>query len=186
MDFVAKFDRGLPYRAFLEHHGTEEQRRRWETVREQVQLTEAQKGLLRSFAREMHVLVLAGAWCGDCVNECPIFDRIASENDRIQIRYFDRDEHPDLADGLSICGGKRVPVVVFLSEDGYECGRYGDRTLSRYRQLVGKLTGAACPSGLVAPERTDLESVVQEWLNEFERIQHMLRTSSRLRQIHGD
>jgi len=38
----------------------------------------------------------------------------------------------------------------------------------------------------VAPDKTLLENVTQDWVNEFERIQLMLRTSARLRQLHND
>src|SRR5690606_9435480 len=141
---------------------------------------------LQSFRRRMNVLVVAGAWCGDCVNQCPIFDRFAAENENIHIRYFDRDEHPDLAEELSMCGGNRVPAVQFLSEDGQPCGRYGDRTLAKHREIATSQTGAACPTGIVPPEGELLYAVIGEWLNEFERIQLMLRTSTRLRQRHGD
>ena len=34
--------------------------------------------------------------------------------------------------------------------------------------------------------RTLLEQAPDEWLNEFERMQLMMRTSGRLRQVHGD
>jgi len=132
------------------------------------------------------VLCLAGAWCGDCVNQCPIFDRFAAVSPRIELRFFDRDAHPELAAELRICGGARVPVLVFLSEDGQEVARYGDRTLSKYRQLVGQLAGASCPTGLVLPEQDLLDAVTGDWLNEFERAQWILRTSARLRQLHGD
>ena len=58
--------------------------------------------------------------------------------------------------------------------------------MARYRQMAAEQLGAACPTGLVPPGTEILASVVQEWLNEFERIQLMLRTSGRLRQLHGD
>ncbi len=186
MDFAAKFEDGLAYNDFLEKYGTDEHRRRWEGVHTEVALTDDQKTLLASFVREMKVLVVAGAWCGDCVNQCPIWDYFTAASDKIDVRYFDRDDNQDLADELSICGGHRVPSLLFLSEDGFVCGRYGDRTLSKYRNMAAGQTGAACPTGLVAPEQTLLQSVTQEWLNEFERIQLMLRTSGRLRQLHGD
>ena len=32
-----------------------------------------------------------------------------------------------------------MPVLVFLSEDGHEVARYGDRTLAKYRALVSQL-----------------------------------------------
>jgi hypothetical protein len=134
----------------------------------------------------MKVLVMAGAWCGDCVNQCPIFEHFAAATDRIRLRFLDRDAHPDLAELLQTCGAARVPAVLFLSEDDQVCGRYGDRTLAKYRQMAANLGGAACPSGINAPGDTLLAQVTQEWLDEFERIQLMLRTSARLREKHGD
>jgi hypothetical protein len=186
VDFAAKLPLGLSYREFLEQHGAEEHRRRWAAVHAAVKLTEPQRALLASFTREMPVLCLAGAWCGDCVNQCPIFDHFAQASDRIQMRYFDRDAHPDLTAELAICGGKRVPVVVFLSEDGHEVCRFGDRTLSKYRELVVDQTGTACPTGIVPPEGALLTAVTQDWLDIFERAQWILRTSARLRSKHGD
>ena len=186
MDYSARFDSGLSYADFLNQHGNEQQRGRWAAFHAQVKLTPAQTALLAGFTRQMKVLCLAGAWCGDCVNQCPIFDHFAQACDRIAIRYFDRDANPDLAAVLSICGGARVPVLVFLSEDGKQVGWYGDRTLAKYRHLAGELTGAACPTGIGSPEAALLNAVVQDWLNEFERVQLILRTSARLRQLHGD
>lgn len=185
MNFAAHFNQGLGYADFLAKYATPEQLRRWSDFRESVALTPEQKSLLASFTREMKVLVMAGAWCGDCVNQCPIYDRFAEQNARIQIRYFDRDDNPELMQALQTCGGSRVPCVLFLSEDGHVCGRYGDRTLSKYRAVVATASGAACPTGLASPQSLT-SAVVQDWLDEFERIQWMLRTSSRLRQLHGD
>ncbi len=183
MDYAAKFAEGLTYNDFLERYANADQKSRWAGVFESVKLSAAQTELLQSFVREMKVLVTAGAWCGDCVNQCPIFEHFAQANEKIQVRFFDRDEHAELSQDLSICGAPRVPSVLFLSEDNHVCGRYGDRTLSKYRQMASTLTGAACPSG---HGDTLLESVTQEWLDEFERIQWMLRTSGRLRELHGD
>ena len=185
MNFAEAFDDALPYESFLKRYGTAEQQRRWNDFHNSVGLTPEQTALLESFTREMKVLVLAGAWCGDCVNQCPIFEHFSNANPCIQVRYADRDDAGELAAALTTCGGARVPAVVFLSEDGHFCGRYGDRTLSRYRSLVQGMAGASCPTGLNTHD--DLTgAVVQDWLNEFERIQWMLRTSSRLRKLHQD
>ena len=169
MDFANKFSSGLTYQEFLETHGTEQQQGRWASIHDQVQLSADQSSLLEGFVREMKVLVVAGAWCGDCVNQCPIFDHFSLKNPLIHIRYFDRDEHSDLATELSTCGGQRVPSVLFLSEDDQVCGRYGDRTLSRYREMAATQLGAACPTGIGGVEQKMLDSVTQEWLNEFEK-----------------
>lgn len=185
MNYAAAFDSALPYDDFLAKYGTPEQVRRWNEFGQSVTLTAAQQELLKSFTREMKVLVLAGTWCGDCVNQCPIFEKFAAANPLIQLRFADRDDSPELALALSTCGGARVPCVVFLSEDGHFCGRYGDRTLSKYRSIVQTLTGVSCPTGLNTDHDLTAD-VVQDWLNEFERIQWMLRTSGRLRQLHQD
>lgn len=185
MNYLEQFEQGLSYSAFLDRFANPEQRRRWEDFHRSVALTAEQTALLSGFVREMKVLVIAGAWCGDCVNQCPIFDHFAAATDRIQLAFFDRDASPELSQANPTCGGARVPTVLFVSEDGHLCGRYGDRTLSKYRDMVATLSGAACPTGL--PVESSLTGrVVQDWLNEFERIQLMLRTSARLRQLHGD
>lgn len=185
MNYAATFETGLPYQEFLQKYGTPEQQRRWSDFHASISLTEAQKQLLGRFTREMKVLVMAGAWCGDCVNQCPMFEHFAAVSPKIQIRYVDRDADPELAKALATCGGARVPAVVFLSEDGQFCGRYGDKTLAKYRDAVNKLEGASCPTGLGADAELTA-AVLQDWLDEFERIQWMLRTSTRLRQLHGD
>jgi thiol-disulfide isomerase/thioredoxin len=191
MDFLAKFASGLTYHEFLAKYGSEEHRRRWDDFHGRVSLTSEQRSPLGSFTRNMPVMCLAGAWCGDCVNQCPIFEHFAAAAPGVDLRFFDRDADGDLAELLQMCGGKRVPMVLFLSEDGFEVGRYGDRTLSKYRQVVASLAasstiGASCSTGIVAPASELTAAVTQDWLNEFERAQWVLRTSSRLRQKHGD
>ena len=185
MDVAAIFQSALPYDQFLDRYASGEQRRRWEEFQRTVTLSTEQQSLLQSFSREMRVLVMAGTWCGDCVNQCPIFERFAQHNPRIQVRFADRDDSPVLAAELTTCGAPRVPAVLFLSEDNHVCGRAGDRTLAKYRSMTRQLGGAACPTGLL-PDDDLTQAVVQDWLNEFERIQWMVRTSPRLRERHGD
>ncbi len=186
MNLFEKFQLGLPYSDFLARYATDEQKKRWRQVHDQIQLTDAQRQLLASFQREMNVLCLAGAWCGDCINQCPAFHHFASVAPVIHLRFLDRDDHADVQRELQINGGDRVPVLVFFSEDGFEVARYGERTLSKYRQLMRDQAGPSCPTGLVIPGDSLLSQVTQDWLNEFERVQWLLRLSPRLRQKHGD
>jgi hypothetical protein len=181
-----KYSLGLKYTDFLSKHGTDVHRSRWKQLHEQVTLTAAQKALLQSFKRTMPALCLAGAWCGDCVNQCPIFEHFAAATPTIQIRYLDRDEHADVQQALQVCGGNRVPVVVFFSEDGFEAARCGDRTLAKYRAMMQDQAGPTCPTGITLGTDPLLAQVTQDWLEEFERVQWMLRLSSRLRKLHND
>ena len=52
--------------------------------------------------------------------------------------------------------------------------------------LARKQLGAACPISLGAPDQDELLATLQDWLDEFERVQLMLRLSARLRKLHGD
>jgi hypothetical protein len=188
MDFAAVFQSGLPYQEFLAKYGTDEHRRRWGEVHVRVVLSPEQRELLSGFKRQIKLLVMAGAWCGDCVQQCPIFEHFAAAAPagNIVTRYVDRDADAGLQAELAICGAARVPSVLFLNEDDQPIGRYGDRTLSKYRQMAADQLGPSCPTGIVPPKQSLLDAVTQDWLNEFERLQLMVRTSPRLRQKHND
>ena len=186
MDWSNVFAEALPYAEFLDRHATPAQRARWDAMHAQTATTPEQRAMLGGFVRRMPVLCLAGAWCGDCINQCPAFDHFARASPAIELRLLDRDARADVRDALAINGGHRVPVVVFLSEDGFEVARYGERTLSTYRRLAAQQLGASCPTGLVAPDADATAAVLAEWLAEFERAQLILRLSPRLRQKHGD
>jgi hypothetical protein len=180
-----KFAAALPYDRYV-RTGTEEQQRRWQQVYDAARLTPAQAALLGGFVREMKVLVVSGIWCGDCVQQCPLLARVAEGSARIDLRLLDRDQHRDLSQQVRLNGGDRVPAALFLAEDHELCSLEGDRTLNRYRALAARQLGPSCPTGIVAPEQGELAATLQDWLNEFERVQLMLRLSARLRQKHGD
>ncbi len=185
-DWAGKFAAALAYSDYLAT-GTNEQQRRWTGVYDAAKLNDAQRMLIGGFVRQMNVLVISGIWCGDCVQQVPLWARIAEANPaKIGVRIVDRDQHRDLADQLQINRGDRVPVALFLAEDFAFCALAGDRSLNRYRALAARHLGAACPVGIMPPDSGELDATLQDWLNEFERVQLMLRLSSRLRKLHGD
>lgn len=181
-----KFAAALPYDRYV-RTGNDEQQRRWQQVYAAAQLSGVQKQLVAGFVRDMKVLIVSGIWCGDCVQQCPLLQRIAEANpSRIDLRLLDRDEHRDLTDKVHINAGDRVPVALFLAEDHELCSVFGDRTLNRYRALAARHLGPSCPTGILAPAADELAATLQDWLDEFERVQLMLRLSARLRQKHND
>ena len=107
--------------------------------------------------------------------------RFAQECGLIELRFVDRDSDEDLARELMLCGSPRVPQVVYLDEDGNHVGRFGDRTLAKYRQLNAQLRGADGSTGNVGGG-SDFATIIQEWLDQIERIQWLLCTSPRLRE----
>jgi thioredoxin-like negative regulator of GroEL len=182
----SKFEAALSYDRYIAT-GTDEQRARWKPVYDVTKLSAAQKALLETFTREMKILCISGIWCGDCVQQVPLIQRIAEANPtKVQLRILDRDEHKDLSERVKICAGLRVPTLLLLAEDFEFCGIAGDRTLSRYRAIAKRKLGAACATGIGAPEQDEMAATIQDWVDEIERVQLMLRLSPRLREKHGD
>ncbi len=191
----AFFSKAVPYDAYIAHAKPHE-RPGWDSMTARTKLSESQRTLVASFARRINVLTVSGTWCGDCVQQCPIFHRIAqahvvasgAEPDApgIDLRFLERDTNTDLADQIRICGGKRVPTVIFMNEDFDFVSILGDRTLSRYRAIAASSLGPACPMpGAPLPD-DQLAATTQDWVNEFERVALLLRLSAKLRERHGD
>jgi thiol-disulfide isomerase/thioredoxin len=178
-------DSALPYKEFVST-GSDVHRNRWNEWHERVSLSAEQGALLKSFTRTMHVLVLAGMWCGDCARQCPILARIAESCPSMNLQFLDNQSDIELRDELRVHGAARVPAVVVLSEDGFEVARGMDRTLSTYRRKARTELGAACELGAVPPPHDELAADVTEWVAFFERAQLLLRVSPFLRNRHRD
>lgn len=158
----------------------------WRENDARTHLTQEQRNLLGSFIREMKVLVLSGIWCGDCSSQGPMLGAIAAASSMIDLRWLDRDAFPELSSHLSINAGHRVPTALFMAEDFEPVSVMGDRTLTRYRSMAARKLGAACDIPGIAVPEDEYNETLQEWLDEFERVQLLLRLSARLRQKHGD
>lgn len=103
---------------------------------------------------------------------------------QVRLRIIDRAASEELQDELRILGALRVPVVVFLSEDFWEVGRFGDRLLNIYRAKAAREIGRGPNAGVISPKA--LAAEMSEWVDIFERIMIMLRLSPPLRWRHGD
>jgi hypothetical protein len=182
----SKFEAAHPYNAYVAT-GNEAQQQGWRKIYDQTRLTDHQKSLIAGFTRQMKILVSSGVWCGDCVQQTPLLQKIAeASNGTVDLRIVDRDQHADLAEQVQICGGMRVPVAVFMAEDFELVSIFGDRTLTRYRAIAAKQLGAACAiPGAPIPD-DELAGTLQDWLDEVERVHLLLRLSTRLRQHHND
>lgn len=184
----SSFESAASYAAYLDS-SPEEKARRWVEMAAKIpELTEDQKIRLRGHGRILNVVLLSGVWCGDCVRQGPMLDRIArAAGEDVRLRVLDRDVNPKLRDELRILGAMRVPVAVFLSEDFFEVGRFGDRMLATYRKKAATEEGPACPAPYVLPPEKELLADEQsEWVDIFERMLLMLSLAPSLRERHRD
>ncbi|MDG2423690.1 MAG: thioredoxin family protein [Phycisphaerales bacterium] len=180
------FQQALPLEPFINSLDPDQQAT-WHQRCQQLQISEAQQAILDSFTRDMKILCLTGPWCGDCALQGAAIARLEQAcPDRITLRFLPRDESwAELIVSSMINAGTRVPVTWLMAEDFEPCSRVGDRTLSRYRSMARKALGPA--SNVLAPPPEDpVQEVLQEMLDEVERVQWMLRLSPRLREQYGD
>lgn len=167
----------------------------WKAFEARVALSPDQVRTLRASTRRVNILVISGTWCGDCVQQCPILahieracpaDRARLDAPGIDLRFIDRDEHRDFAESFKICGGYRVPTVIFLNEDFDFVALMGDRTLSRYRAIASRQLGPSCPLPGAPVPADEIAATTQDWVNECERVALLLRLSAKLREKHAD
>ena len=106
-------------------------------------------------------------------------------SDEVRMRVIDRDLDPILRDELRIMGAMRVPVVVLLTEDFFEVARFGDLTLTSYREKVVIECGEE-RSASYGPPKDESAAELEVWVAIFERALLMVRTSPFLRRRHND
>jgi hypothetical protein len=176
--------RGLTWPQYLQRHHA--RTANWAAHIQAAKLTAQQSALLATFDRAMNVLVLTGAWCGDCAVQCPMLAVIGAAAPGTDVRFLEQADHADLVGRVRINAGTRVPTVLWTAEDFELCAFMGDRTLARYRSMAARQLGGACPLPTAKVDPEESAHTLQGWLDEFERVQLMLRLSPRLRQEHGD
>lgn len=179
-----KFESALSYSDYMATDA--DKAANWQTIYDQTQLTETQQTLIKGFTRKVNVLCVSGIWCGDCAQQGPLFQRIAEANPLINLRWLDRDDHMDLAEQITVNQGNRVPMLIFMAEDCEIVSIKGDRSLARYRAIAQRQLGASCPLPGAPVAADELAETLQNWLDEFERVHLLLRTSGRLRNKYGD
>ena len=179
------FDMALDYESFVKHAKPEEIKL-WEDRKERnPELSDEQKNRVKGYGRELNVLMYAGSWCGDCSRQAPMLLKIAEAAcEKVRLRLIDRETSKELQDELRIVGGLRVPIIVFLTEDFWEVGRFGERLLHVYRSKAAREIGKGVDEGVLSPGALTLE--MSEWVDIFERMLLMVRLSPPLRKRHGD
>jgi thiol-disulfide isomerase/thioredoxin len=140
---------------------------------------------LSGFNRQLNVLMYAGGYCGDCSRQAPMLLKMADvAGEKVTLRVIEREGLTELQDELRILGALRVPIVVFLTEDYWEVGRFGERLLSVYRSKAAREIGRGKDQGVLSPKALRRET--SEWLDIFERMLLMVQLSPPLRRRYND
>ena len=73
------------------------------------------------------ILALSESWCGDCVENLPVFAKVAHEYPFLELLIVPRDTNLDIMDRYLTEGKRTIPTFVFFDESGEEFGRFIER-----------------------------------------------------------
>lgn len=84
-----------------------------------VVLNEAFTAAIGNLKKHYHLLVITEGWCGDAAQIVPIFEKMtALYPDKFDLRFILRDKHPELMDTYLTNGGRAIPVLLVLDDQG--------------------------------------------------------------------
>ena len=179
------WDKAQSYKEFVKAASPEERELWNDRLNRTPELTSEQVERLAGYNRKLNILMYAGPWCGDCSRQAPMLLKMAEvAGEKVELRLIDREVSTELQDEVRILGALRVPVVVFLTEDFWEIGRFGERLLSVYRAKAAREINRGVDHGVLSPK--SLERELSDWLDVFERMLIMVRLAPPLRKKHND
>jgi thiol-disulfide isomerase/thioredoxin len=91
----------------------------------------------------LHFLTITEDWCGDAMMINPVIRKVAEAAD-IDFRVALRDADTSLIDRHLTNGGRAIPMILILSEQGELLGKWGPRA-PEVQQIVDELRGALPP-----------------------------------------
>lgn len=124
-------------------------------VEKTVVLTEALTEKISFLKKRYHLLIISEGWCGDAAQLVPLFLKITHfAPETFDMRLVLRDQHLDLIDAHLTNGGRAIPVVLILDEQGELLLKWGPRP----EILQGLLKGwkAAIPDMFKVAEQLHL------------------------------
>lgn len=85
----------------------------------------------------LHFLIITEDWCGDAMLNVPIVRKVAEEAGK-EVRVVLRDSNVELIDRHLTNGGRAIPIVLILNDDGQLVGKWGPRA-PELQQLVDEM-----------------------------------------------
>ncbi|MBJ6369678.1 thioredoxin family protein [Snuella sedimenti] len=118
--------------------------KRWDKT---INISEDIQDKIMGFDHQVTWLVIVESWCGDGAHMLPALDKIASLNDRIDLRVVLRDDNPKLMNAFLTDGAQAIPKLIMIDDETEAVlSTYGPRPteatnyVSRFKNMYGKLT----------------------------------------------
>jgi thiol-disulfide isomerase/thioredoxin len=92
-------------------------------------------------------LVIVESWCGDAAHILPVFNKLATLSNHIDLKIVLRDENPELMDAFLTDGTRSIPKLIMIDKNTFTVVHtYGPRPtdaaiyVNRFKAKYGKLT----------------------------------------------
>lgn len=124
---------------------------------------------IKKIDRPLTWLVLSEGWCGDSAQILPFINKMAEQNDKVDLRVIFRDENPLIMDQFLTNGTSRsIPVIAILDSETLEVlGKWGPRPLDAHERYMAErkdpeIGGAEASKNLHIWYARDKGKVIQE------------------------
>ena len=92
-----------------------------------VQLLPEMAAFLSKMTKPTTFLTITEGWCGDASQVVPVFEKMAVAQPLIKHRIMYRDEHSEIMDAFTTEGGRSIPKLIVLDEEGNVLTSWGPR-----------------------------------------------------------
>ena len=92
-----------------------------------IQLLPEMAVFLSKMTKPVTFLTITEGWCGDASQVVPVFEKMALAQPLITHRIMYRDEHPEIMDAFITEGGRSIPKLIVLDEEGNVLTSWGPR-----------------------------------------------------------
>ncbi len=118
--------------------------KRWDKT---VKLSDDALEKISAYSKKVTWLVLTESWCGDAAHIVPVINKVAAQNDNIELKVVLRDENESLMNQFLTNGGKSIPKLIMVDNDtNTVVDTFGPRPaiatemVNTYKAQHGKLT----------------------------------------------
>jgi len=81
--------------------------------------------------------VITEAWCGDAAQTLPVINKMAeASSGNIKLRIIMRDEHTDIMNQYLTNGGRSIPKLIAIGDNGNELFNWGPRPAAPQKMMM--------------------------------------------------
>lgn len=111
---------------------TEDQRNIWYQYQNKIKFNSDLEKLLKSPSLPVNIIAFSGAWCPECALAVSILDKMVKISSFISLHILDREKLPAVYEKFMPNDDRRVPVILFTSEDFYLVTMWIERSSKKF------------------------------------------------------